>query len=94
MATFITTDETGTIIAHADWPFADSEKVDFDVVRGWDGRLYKSGEEPSEPESVPAPTPPVTITSDNITMLDADALCQAMGAGEKTAAWLIAKLEL
>ena len=39
-------------------------------------------------------TPPVIITSDNITMLDADTLCQAMGAGEKTAEWLIAKLGL
>ena len=38
--------------------------------------------------------PPVIITSENITVLDADALCQAMAAGEKTAEWLIAKLEL
>ena len=39
-------------------------------------------------------TPPVIITSDNITMIDADSLCQAMGAGEKTAEWLVEKLGL
>lgn len=43
---------------------------------------------------LPVPGPPVIITSDNITMFDADALCQAMGAGEKTAVWLVAKLGL
>ena len=42
----------------------------------------------------PAPTPPVIITSDNITIADADFLLAASTAGEKTAAWLIAKLEL
>lgn len=41
-----------------------------------------------------APTPPVIITSDNITIADADFLLAASTAGDKTAAWLIAKLEL
>lgn len=94
MATFITIDETGAIIAYADRPFPGSEEVDYDVVRGWDGKLYKAGEEPTEPVSVLELTPPVVITSDNITVEDADALCQAMSAGEKTAIWLINKLEL
>lgn len=40
------------------------------------------------------PTPPVIITSDNITMLDADGLCAALGAGEQTALWLATKLDL
>lgn len=40
------------------------------------------------------PAPPVVITSDNITMLDADALCRAIGAGEQTALWLATKLDL
>ena len=42
----------------------------------------------------PAPTPPVVITSDNITIADADFLLAASTAGDKTAEWLIAKLEL
>lgn len=46
------------------------------------------------PEPVPADAPPVVITSDNITVLDADVLCQAMSAGEKTAEWLVTKLDL
>ncbi len=47
MPTYILVDEIGTILAHADWPFPDSVQVDFDVVRGWDGKLYKAGEEPA-----------------------------------------------
>lgn len=50
MATYIEKDETGAIIAHADWQFPGSESVDFDVVRGWDGSLYKVGDEPALPE--------------------------------------------
>lgn len=48
------------------------------------------------PPEIPYPVdePPVIIASDTITMLDADALCQAMTAGEITAEWLITKLEL
>lgn len=42
----------------------------------------------------PEPTPPVTISSDTITIPDAELLVAAAKAGEKTAEWLIAKLEL
>lgn len=47
-----------------------------------------------EPAPTPAEVSPVIITSDNITIADADFLMAASTAGEKTAAWLIAKLEL
>ena len=30
-------------------PFSGSVEVDFEVVRGWDGKPYKAGEEPPEP---------------------------------------------
>ena len=30
-------------------PFPGSVEVDYEVVRGWDGRLYKAGEEPAAP---------------------------------------------
>lgn len=49
MATYITQNDTGEITAQADWKFPDSVQVDFDVVRGVDGKLYKSGEEPKGP---------------------------------------------
>ena len=42
----------------------------------------------------PAPTPPITISCDTITIPDAELLVAASTAGDKTAAWLIAKLEL
>lgn len=54
--------------------------------------LEYSDELPAMPIILEAP--PVIISSENITYDDADALCQAMGAGEKTAIWLVAKLEL
>lgn len=38
--------------------------------------------------------PPVTISSDTITIPDAELLVAAATAGDKTAEWLIAKLEL
>lgn len=46
---YITKDENGTITAAADWPFPGSEQVDYEIVRSWDGRLYKAGEEPAPP---------------------------------------------
>ena len=46
------------------------------------------------PEPVPVDAPPVVITSDNITIADAELLMAAATAGEKTAEWLLAKLEL
>lgn len=46
MPTYVTKDDSGTILACAYWQFPESELVDFDVVRGHDGKLYKYGEEP------------------------------------------------
>ena len=46
------------------------------------------------PEPVPADALPVTISSDSITITDAELLMAAATAGDKTAEWLIAKLEL
>ncbi|UAJ16916.1 putative tail assembly chaperone protein [Desulfovibrio phage ProddE] len=74
--------------------FPGSTLVDYEVVRGWDGKLYKAGEEPTPPAPQPVDAPPVIITSDNITIADADFLLAASKAGEKTAEWLIAKLDL
>lgn len=94
MSTFITKDETGAITACADWTFPGSVQVDFDVVRGWDGRLYEAGTEPSEPASTPVEAHPVTISSDTITIPDAEVLMAASTSGDKIAEWLITKLEL
>ena len=47
MSIYIKTDENGNITDCADWPFPESTQVDFDVVRGNDTKLYKSGTEPS-----------------------------------------------
>lgn len=49
MATYITKDDTGAIISSANWEFEGSIAVDYDVVRGYDGKLYKSGMEPDGP---------------------------------------------
>lgn len=46
------------------------------------------------PEPEPVETLPVTISSDTITIPDAELLVSAATAGDKTAEWLIAKLEL
>ena len=50
--TYIEKNNLGEIIAFADFPFSGSESVDFDVVRGWDGKLYEVGTEPQEPTPV------------------------------------------
>ena len=49
MYTYIQTDETGKILAYADWDFPGSEQVDYEVVRAWDGKLYKAGTAPAQP---------------------------------------------
>ena len=49
MPTYIQTDDAGAIISSADWEFEGSIAVDYDVVRGYDGKLYKSGTEPDGP---------------------------------------------
>ena len=46
------------------------------------------------PAPATADSPPIIITSDNITIADAELLMAASTAGDKTAEWLIAKLEL
>ena len=43
---------------------------------------------------LPEYIPPVIITSDSVTIPDAELLMTAAKSGDKTAAWLIAKLEL
>ena len=39
----------GCITHSANWEFEGSIAVDYDVVRGYDGKLYKSGTEPDGP---------------------------------------------
>ena len=41
--------QDGSIAMAADWPFPGSQPVDFEVERGYDGRLYKAGEAPVKP---------------------------------------------
>ena len=43
---FVKYDQDGSIAASATFHFAGSTKVLFDVVRGYDGRLYEAGKEP------------------------------------------------
>ena len=50
MPTYIQTDDAGVITAHAEWQFPGSVEVDFEVVRGWDGKLYKADEAPAKPD--------------------------------------------
>ena len=38
----------GFIAMTADLPFPGSQPVDFEVVRGYDGRLYENGKEPQK----------------------------------------------
>ena len=42
----------------------------------------------------PESGPPVIVTSDNITIADAEFLMTAAKSGDQTAVWLVAKLEL
>lgn len=49
MITYITKDTNGAITASADWAFPGSEQVDYEVIRAWDGKLYKAGEAPVKP---------------------------------------------
>lgn len=44
--TYVKYNSDGSITMSADWPFPDSEKVDFNVIRGYDGKFYREGEEP------------------------------------------------
>ena len=47
MPMYILRNAAGDILQAADWAFPDSEPVEFDVVRGLDGKLYKAGDEPA-----------------------------------------------
>lgn len=95
MPTFVTIGANGELTASSDFSFSpDCVEVDYDVARGWDGKLYKAGEEPTPPAPQPVDAPTVVITSDDIAIADAEWLVAAATAGDKTAEWLIAKLEL
>lgn len=49
MKAYIKKNTDGDIILCSQEPFEGSVEVDYGVVRGWDGRLYKAGEEPTPP---------------------------------------------
>jgi len=51
MSTFVRYDENNNISASADWPAPGMVKVDYEVVRAYDGRLYKADEAPVKPQS-------------------------------------------
>ena len=69
--------------------------IEFSECQAWDiahpGSVTR---EPDAPIPVQTEEPPIIITSDNITVADADMLLAAASSGEKTAGWLIAKLGL
>lgn len=47
MATYVQYNGDNSIAASATWPAPGMVKVDFEVVRGYDGKLYEKGKEPS-----------------------------------------------
>lgn len=49
MGMYVDVDSNGNIKMCGNWEFPNSTWVDYEVVRGWDGRLYKAGEEPTRP---------------------------------------------
>ena len=48
--TYIRYNEDNSIQATADWPAPGMVQVDFEVVRGYDGKLYKADEAPVKPQ--------------------------------------------
>lgn len=48
--TYVRYNADTTIAASATWPAPDMVKVDFEVVRGYDGKLYEKGKEPVKPQ--------------------------------------------
>ena len=46
MSAYVIMGGDGCITHSADWAFPGSELVDYEVIRAWDGKLYKAGEEP------------------------------------------------
>ena len=51
MSTYVQYNADNTIAASADWAAPGMVKVDFEVVRGYDGKLYKADECPVKPQS-------------------------------------------
>ena len=49
--TYVRYNPDNTIAASATWPAPGMVKVDYEVVRGYDGRLYKADEAPVKPQS-------------------------------------------
>ena len=52
MSTYIKYATDGSIESCSNWPFPDSVKVNFDIVRGHDGKLYKADEAPEKPADI------------------------------------------
>lgn len=50
MDTYVRLDENNNILSSSNWPTPGMVKVDYEVVRGYDGKLYKAGEEPVKSE--------------------------------------------
>lgn len=48
---YVTLNPDGSIAASAEFQFPGSVRVDYNVMRGYDGRLYKEGKEPVKPQS-------------------------------------------
>lgn len=48
MSTYVRYNPDKSIVSVANWPAPGMVQVDFEVVRGYDGRLYKAGEEPQK----------------------------------------------
>lgn len=51
MTTYITLNDDGSIAAAGAQGFQDSTAVDYEIVCGYDGKLYKAGEEPKGPSA-------------------------------------------
>lgn len=49
MSCYILCNPTGEIVFWDAQPFPGSTLADYDVVRGWDGKLYKANEVPAQP---------------------------------------------
>ena len=49
MSTYVLFNSDGSISLSCDRPFDGSTEVAYDVIRAWDGQLYKEGTEPPEP---------------------------------------------
>lgn len=50
MSTYVRYNADKSIASTATWPAPDMVKVNFEVVRGYDGKLYEKGKEPVKPQ--------------------------------------------